>query len=49
MLDAQLVVEIVLDLGQVRVGLAGDCDSLGLVSGGVDLDEVLEGIVVDII
>lgn len=49
MLDAQLVIEIVLHLGQARVGLAGDCDGLGLVSGGLDLDEVFEGVVVDII
>lgn len=49
MLGAQLAVELVFDLGKVSVGLAGDNYCLGLVPGSVGLDEVLEGIVVDVI
>lgn len=49
MLGTQLAVELVFDLGEVSVGLAGDGYCLGLVPGGVGLDEVLEGIVVDVI
>lgn len=49
MLGAQFVVELVFDLGQVGVGLAGNCYCLGLVPCGVCLDKVLQGIVVDVI
>lgn len=40
MLGAEFVEQLVLDFGQMSVGLTGNCDSLGLVLGGVDFDEV---------
>ena len=49
MLGAEFVVELVFDLGEVSVGLAGDNYCLCLVPGGVGLDKVFQGIVVNVI
>lgn len=49
MLVAEFVVQLVLDFRKVGVGLAGDRNGLCLVFAGVCFDEVLEGVIVDVI
>lgn len=49
MLGAEFVVEFVLDLGEMGVGLAGNGNCFCLVLGGVHFNEVLEGIVVNVV
>ena len=49
MLLAELAVEVVLELAQWRVLVAGNGNRGRLVLGGVCLDVVLEGIVVDVV
>lgn len=49
MLGAKFVEQFVLDFGQVGVGLAGNGNCSGLAFGGMCFNEVLQGVVVDII
>jgi hypothetical protein len=49
MLSAQLVVQLILELGQCCVPMARDSNGGRLVLGGVRLDVMFEGVVVDVI
>lgn len=48
-LASELVVELVLEPAQGDVGVARDCDGIGLALGGVQLDLLFEGVVIDVI